>query len=149
MPQRTSELCGNGFFFLGPPCDLEGCPSAVAVNKSSAAPAVGSLSAEGDGHVGRRVWGRTRQSGRERLLKPLATELLHEAALQSQQGLPQQEAWLQDPKWKKKTLAEGYRVWSRGWIRVVVRFHPTTNIEDLGVLVQGNSNGASQNVQNA
>lgn len=33
---------------------------------------------------------------RERLLKPLATELIHEAALQSQQGLSGQEAWLQD-----------------------------------------------------
>ncbi|CAJ1446626.1 unnamed protein product [Effrenium voratum] len=32
---------------------------------------------------------------RERLLAPLAEELLHEAALQSQQGLAAQEAWLQ------------------------------------------------------
>lgn len=42
---------------------------------------------------------------RERLLKPLATELLHEAALQSQQGLPQQEAWLQD--FQQQWMASG------------------------------------------
>ena len=41
---------------------------------------------------------------RERLLKPLATELIHEAALQSQHGLSGQEAWLQaDWGWQKST----------------------------------------------
>ena len=54
-------------------------------------------------------------SYRERLLAPLAEELLHEAALQSQQGLAAQEAWLQAGAGKEGLAGRGWRG-GRGWV---------------------------------